>query len=694
MSDPVPSERILQGVVDSISDSGVLLDSRGRVLDVLQNDRTADLFGRPPNEFVGDTLRDVLPAPHADQFHATIHDALESGDPRTLDRPMDVDRGERRLGGRVVPVGDNEPEHVLWLVEDASQRTQQPREGKLLDRIFDVSPIGLVVVDPSGDISRANERAERILGLERDEITERTYDQAEWNVTYDDGTPIPDDDHPVARVLETGESVLGFEHWIELPDGTKRWLSSHAAPILDGDGNVERVVVGIDDITRLKARKEQLEWLIKNEELANLGGWELDLETGTIQGMAGMNRLHGDDEYHMPVDDVVDLYHPDDCEQVRDAITTCREDGVPFELEVRRRTADGYDRWVRVKGERVEDQGQPKIRGISRDITAVKEREQRLQVMTRALRHNLKNKLNVIGGHAALLRDELDSLEVPVTLDDGGRDILDSIRDATVETENLHSEIRLLQGLMADFSRLSVADAKASANKINAVTEDLVALAETVRDFDNAINLDGPARTVELGPLLTALTTDYSARYPGAEIDVDVADVSVTGDPEALRLILEVPLENALKHSDQVEPTVSVALFESTAGQVTVRIEDGGPGLPETERALLNGADETQTSHSSGLGLWTMQWLTRRLGGTVSVTDNDSDGTVVELTFPAPTDDRVPSVNGRCASGPADPVRPRCLRVPTGANARPSSPAVRRPSRRPIGAGVPGERLT
>lgn len=647
MSDPVPSERILQGVVDSISDSGVLLDSRGRVLDVVQNDRTADLFGRPPNEFVGDTLRDVLPAPHADQFHATIHDALESGDPRTLDRPMDVDRGERRLGGRVVPVGDNEPEHVLWLVEDASQRTQQPREGKLLDRIFDVSPIGLVVVDPSGDISRANERAERILGLERDEITERTYDQAEWNVTYDDGTPIPDDDHPVARVLETGESVLGFEHWIELPDGTKRWLSSHAAPILDGDGNVERVVVGIDDITRLKARKEQLEWLIKNEELANLGGWELDLETGTIQGMAGMNRLHGDDEYHMPVDDVVDLYHPDDCEQVRDAITTCREDGVPFELEVRRRTADGYDRWVRVKGERVEDQGQPKIRGISRDITAVKEREQRLQVMTRALRHNLKNKLNVIGGHAALLRDELDSLEVPVTLDDGGRDILDSIRDATVETENLHSEIHLLQGLMADFSRLSVADAKASANKINAVTEDLVALAETVRDFDNAINLDGPARTVELGPLLTALTTDYSARYPGAEIDVDVADVSVTGDPEALRLILEVPLENALKHSDQVEPTVSVALFESTAGQVTVRIEDGGPGLPETERALLNGADETQTSHSSGLGLWTMQWLTRRLGGTVSVTDNDSDGTVVELTFPAPTDDRVPSVNGR-----------------------------------------------
>jgi len=33
------------------------------------------------------------------------------------------------------------------------------------------------------------ERAEEMLGLERSEITSRTYKQPEWNIYYDDGTP-------------------------------------------------------------------------------------------------------------------------------------------------------------------------------------------------------------------------------------------------------------------------------------------------------------------------------------------------------------------------------------------------------------------------------------------------------------------------------------------------------------------------
>lgn len=66
------------------------------------------------------------------------------------------------------------------------------------------------------------ERAEEMLGLERSEITSRTYKQAEWNIYYDDGTPVPVDEHPITRVLKTRRPVYGFEHGIELPDGTER----------------------------------------------------------------------------------------------------------------------------------------------------------------------------------------------------------------------------------------------------------------------------------------------------------------------------------------------------------------------------------------------------------------------------------------------------------------------------------------
>ena len=105
-----------------------------------------------------------------------------------------------------------------------------PGEFMLIKQILEASPVSIVVVDPSGKIEFANERAEEMLGLERSEITSRTYSQPEWNIYYDDGTPVPVEEHPVTRILKTKQAVYGFEHWIELPDGTERWLSSNSAP--------------------------------------------------------------------------------------------------------------------------------------------------------------------------------------------------------------------------------------------------------------------------------------------------------------------------------------------------------------------------------------------------------------------------------------------------------------------------------
>ena len=127
-----------------------------------------------------------------------------------------------------------------------------------IDRILEASPVSLVVVEPSGKIAFANRRAEETLGLERAEITSRTYRQPEWNIYYDDGTPVTVDEHPVTRVLETKESDFGFEHWIQLPDGTERWLSSNSAPVLNDDSEVEYVIVGFEDATAMKEREEKL----------------------------------------------------------------------------------------------------------------------------------------------------------------------------------------------------------------------------------------------------------------------------------------------------------------------------------------------------------------------------------------------------------------------------------------------------
>ena len=131
-------------------------------------------------------------------------------------------------------------------------------ERTIIEKILEASPISIVVVEPSGQISFANQRAEETLELERDEITSRTYRQPEWKIYYDDGTPVSEDEHPVTRVLKTKEPDYGFEHWIDLPSGTERWLSSNSAPVLSKDGEVEYIVVGFEDTTQLKEREDKL----------------------------------------------------------------------------------------------------------------------------------------------------------------------------------------------------------------------------------------------------------------------------------------------------------------------------------------------------------------------------------------------------------------------------------------------------
>lgn len=103
-----------------------------------------------------------------------------------------------------------------------------------VEQILEAGPVSVVVVEPSGTISFANSRAEEVLGLDRGEITDRTYEHSGWEIYHDDGTPVPSDEHPVTHVLETGEPVYGFEHRIRRPDGTERWLSSSSAPVSSG----------------------------------------------------------------------------------------------------------------------------------------------------------------------------------------------------------------------------------------------------------------------------------------------------------------------------------------------------------------------------------------------------------------------------------------------------------------------------
>jgi PAS domain S-box-containing protein len=223
-------------------------------VDQVDRDDVLDVFGQRAEPGEPLTAREVAEAADADP--AVVRDRL-----RSL-----TDRG--KLGSKLV----RDRTRVWWRPADAGSRNPRSRTGDAagspvqhdqfhteVERLIESSPTGMVVVDVSGEISFVNSRAETILGVEADDITGRTYEQPDLDVYDEDGTPVSPDEFPVTRVLETGEPLCGFEHWIRLPDGRERWLLTNAVPVSGEDGDTEYVVVGLEDATRLKAREQRLQ---------------------------------------------------------------------------------------------------------------------------------------------------------------------------------------------------------------------------------------------------------------------------------------------------------------------------------------------------------------------------------------------------------------------------------------------------
>jgi PAS domain S-box-containing protein len=119
----------------------------------------------------------------------------------------------------------------------------------LLRQITNTSPVAITVVDASGQITFANERAEQILGLKPDGITKRTYNDPEWKITDYDGGPFPEEKLPFNIIRRTLQPVYNQRHAIQWPTGRRVLLRINGAPLLDEQGELERCVFTLEDIT-------------------------------------------------------------------------------------------------------------------------------------------------------------------------------------------------------------------------------------------------------------------------------------------------------------------------------------------------------------------------------------------------------------------------------------------------------------
>ncbi len=190
-------------------------------------------------------------------------------------------------------------------VEEGRKRAREAlqRERDLLHLVNETSPVGITVVNREGQVTFANGRAEEVLGLTKDQITQRAYNAPVWRITDYDGNPFPDEALPFKRVIATGQAVDDVRHAIEWPDGRRVLLNINAAPLFDTAGQLNGVpsVVGIvatvEDVTKQVRAEEALREseqkfrLIAETSAEDI--WQLDLNGQVTYVSPAVEKIFG-----------------------------------------------------------------------------------------------------------------------------------------------------------------------------------------------------------------------------------------------------------------------------------------------------------------------------------------------------------------------------------------------------------------
>lgn len=370
------------------------------------------------------------------------------------------------------------------------------------------------------------------------------------------------------------------------------------------------------------------------EELAQVGGWELDVETGQVYWTAGTTRIFDiEDKPELDLQEALEFFHPGDRPVLEDALNRCIDEGIPYDVTVRIITADGRKRWGRATGERRSVDGATVIRGAIRDVTSQKRNEERLMVLNRFIRHNIANDLTVIMGHTQLLEDEILIRDVPPDLRNLSSEHVDDLLGPLNQADTIDPDADEVQSLLDLLSDVEEDRAIESLTTIRETAQKILDTSSKAREIEQIFDSSTALTGVFLPPIIEDVTDTLTTQYPEAEISyMSASNPSVRGNDDSLtRAILEL-VENAIIHNDRSDPIVNIS-HDCSEEEVHISIEDNGPGIAEMERETLTRGEETPLMHGSGIGLWLVNWLVLQQDGDIAIRNRETCGTSVELTF-------------------------------------------------------------
>jgi len=232
----------------------------------------------------------------------------------------------------------------------------------------EASPLGVFAADAAGACTYTNARWQATYGLSNNEANGSGWSRS---LHVDDKAAV------LAEWQRTTALKLEFdmEFRVRPDDGIVRYVRSIARPVFDMKGELTDYVGSVEDITERKLQEDKLrkseELLNQTGALAQVGGWELDIASGSFMWSAQTCRIHGVEPGHQPhLAEAIDFFAPDARPVITAAVGRAMADGQDWDLELPFIQRGGQRIWVRVLGHAEFEHGRPvRLFGALQDIT-------------------------------------------------------------------------------------------------------------------------------------------------------------------------------------------------------------------------------------------------------------------------------------------------------------------------------------
>ena len=582
----------LRTIFDKAPDALVVHDESGEIIDV--NERAVDRLGYEQTTLLEMNVSELLPERSPVELRelwqslddgetyrgeATYQTADGSSHPvETWVRAMTVD-GQRQF---------------LTTSRDITERKHRERQLETEREMFRQGPVVVFKWrnEPGWPVEYVSENVQEVLGYTPAELQAEDLDFSEL--------VFPDDRERILEELETYAegAVSHFKHEpyrIRTKDGDHRWVLEYTTTV-ETDGAVTHLLGYMLDVTERKEYEQQLERYQQLVENLPVGIYRSTLETpGEFVEVneAMVDIFDAESSAELLDRPVRTLFaDPDD----RHALTEQLESEGYVEVdELTLETLSGETFYASLTAIVSEADDECYIDGVVQDVTdrrryeyQLERQRDNLEVLNQVVRHDIRNDLQLILTYGELLAGSVD------------------------DQHRQHVE------------------------KILSSTRSAIEITDSAREVAEVmLQAQEEPKPVNAGYVLERQLDAVRSSYENALVETEgpIPRVTVSAD-DMLESVFRNLLVNAVEHNDEDVPEVRVST-EQREETLEVSIADNGPGIPdERKQDIFEEGKKGLDSAGTGLGLYLVQTLLDRYGGSIEVSDNEPEGTVFTVALP------------------------------------------------------------